>query len=171
MTRFERLARLWYRISAFVGIFLLLVSAFAAGCALMYWLDKGERMQLVQRFPAVRAEERAACVREFTARLDGVADLKSQMETTNKLAQATLQFLGDRARINDKRAAVMLQQSRAAAAAATAAAQRTEQVDQKVSVAVVKADEAASTAKAVDKKLDTATHPPLPAKPWAGSRQ
>lgn len=170
MTRVERLGNFWHRVSGFIGIFLLLVAAFASGCALMYWLDKSERMQLVQRFPIVRAEERAACVREFTARLDSVADLKKQMQYTNELAQATLRFLGDRARINDEHTAAMLKQARAAAAAATTAAQRTEQVDQKVSVAVVKADEAASTAKAVDKKLDTATHPPLPAKPWIGTR-
>jgi len=149
------------------------------------WAD--ERTELIRHFPVVRSEERAACMREYSAQIDGlkataaarderdkqtaadVADMKSLMKTTNDLAAYTLRFLGDRARVNDEHTAAMLKQTREAAAAATAAQKTTVQVEQKVNVAAVKADEAASTAKAVDKKLDTATHPALPAKPWAGS--
>lgn len=150
------------------------------------WND--ERIELTRRFPAVRAEERAACTREYTAQINGlkstaaardalekqtaadISDMRVLMKTTNDLAAYTLRFLGDRARVNDQRSAAMLKQTREAAAAAAAAQQTTAQVEQKVNVAAVKADEAASTAKAVDRKLDTATHPALPAKPWAGSR-
>lgn len=146
-----------------------------------------ERSALFKRFPVVRAEERAACTREYTAQITGlkataaardaqdrqtasdVADMKVLMKTTNDLAAYTLRFLGDRAKVNDQRSATMLKQTREAVVAATAAQQTTAQVEQKVAVAAVKADEAASTAKAVDRKLDTATHPALPAKPWAGS--
>lgn len=180
MTRVQRLGNLWHRVAGFVGIFLVAVSLVAIGAAGMYWMDKGERMQLVERFPIVRAEERAACTREFTAKLEGMerlskqgaraqADIEAQMRTTNELAAYTLRFLGDRARITDARAAVMLEQTRAAAVAANTAAQKSAQIAQKADVAAVKADEAASTAKAIDRRLDTAVHPPLPAKPWAGS--
>jgi len=146
-----------------------------------------ERAAYIKGVPVARAEERAACMREYTAQIDGlkataaardaldkqtaadVADMKSLMKTTNDLAAYTLRFLGDRARVNDAQSAAMLKQAREAAVAATAAQKTTVQVEQKVNVAAVKADEAASTAKAVDKKLDSATHAPLPAKPWAGS--
>ncbi|RKE35308.1 hypothetical protein B0G76_1371 [Paraburkholderia sp. BL23I1N1] len=151
------------------------------------WAD--ERGALMKRFPIARADERAACTREYSAQIEGlkataaardamasqtaadVVDMKSLMKTTNDLAAYTLRFLGDRARVNDERSATMLKQTREAAAAATAAQKTTVQVEQKVSVAADKADEAASTAKAVDRKLDTATHPALPAKPWAGGNR
>ena len=147
---------------------------------------QAERTAYVKAMPVVRAEERAACMREYSAQIDGlkataaardaldrqtaadVADMKSLMKTTNDLAAYTLRFLGDRARVNDQQSAAMLKQTREAAAAATAAQKTTAQVEQKVNVAAVKADEAASTAKAVDKKLDTAPRPALPAKPWSG---
>lgn len=145
-----------------------------------------ERATLMKGFPVARAEERAACMREYSTQIAGlkaiaeardaqatqtaadVADMKSLMKTTNELAAYTLRFMGDRARVNDQQSAVMLKQTHEAVVAATAAQKTTVQVEQKVNVAAVKADEAASTAKAVDKKLDTATRPALPAKPWSG---
>jgi uncharacterized iron-regulated protein len=137
---------------------------------------------LIDRFPKVRAEERAACTREFTAQINGLTalneqgrqaldDIRAQMEDTHDVVAYTLRFLGDRARLTDARQAALIKQTRQAAAAATIAAQKTEAVEQKVTVATAKAVEAASTAKAVDKKLDTAVRPPLPPQPWIGNRR
>ncbi|WP_250451222.1 hypothetical protein [Caballeronia sp. ATUFL_M2_KS44] len=143
-----------------------------------------ERAQYVKRFPEVRAEERASCTREYEAKLTGVqalskqqaddvAAMKKQIDSTNELVAYTLRFLGDRAKVADQRNAAMLKQTKVAAAAAVDAKQTAEKVDQKVNVAVVKADEAASAVKSVDKKLDTATHgtAAVPPTPWAGNRR
>lgn len=175
MTKGQRLKLLWQRIDIFVLFAMLVLLAMATGAAVMNWINQRERMQLVDRFPTVRAEERAACVREYDARLSSLSQIQKQIDTTNravddtnKIVAYTLRFLGDRAKLTDARNRAVLEQARAAAVAASAAAEKTAQVEQKVTVAAVKADEAASTAKAVDKKLDTAVHPPLPARPWAG---
>ncbi len=143
-----------------------------------------ERAGYIKRFPEVRAETRNACVAEYEGKVQqlqqlneqsaqSLADLKKQMDDTHELAAYTLRFLGDRARINDQRTAAMLKQSKVAAAAAVDAKQTVEKVDQKVNVAVVKADEAASAVKSVGKKLETATHPTaaVPPTPWAGNRR
>lgn len=180
----EALKATWYRIDIYVGCLLIIVASAAAGAAGMNWFNARERMTLIERFPIVRAEERAACTREFSAQVNGLKklneqgaqaliDLKSQMADTHEVVAYTLRFLGDRARVNDARTAAMLKQTRQAAAAASAAAAKTEVVEQKVAVAASKADEAASTAKATEKKLDTATHPTavVPSTPWAGNRR
>lgn len=180
MTPGQRLTNLWHRVAGAAGIFLVFTSAVGVGAAGMYLADRNERMQLVDRFPTVRAEERAACTREFQAQIDGLtklheqdsaafADLRSQMADTHDVVTYTLRYLGDRAKVTDARTGVLLKQAREAANAAAAAQQTTAQVEKKVTVAATKADEAASTAKAVDEKLDTATRPALPAKPWAGT--
>lgn len=141
-----------------------------------------ERAAYIKRFPEVRAETRNACVAEYDGKvqqlqqqnqqnIQAMSDLRSLITDTHDVAQYTLRFLGDRAKLTDARQAALIKQTRQAAAAATVAAQKTEAVEQKVAVAATKADEAANTAKAVDKKLETATHPSLPAQPWAGSRR
>lgn len=180
MTNSQRLKALWFRIDVFFLSTLVVLLAMAAGAGVMNWINQGERMQLVNRFPTVRAEERAACVREFKGRIDDLtqlnersaqdlADLRPLIKDTHDVAAYTLRFLGDRARISDKRTTAVLQQAKQAAQAATAAQQTSAQVERKVAVAATKADEAASTAQAVSRKLDTATRPALPAKPWAGN--
>jgi trans-2-enoyl-CoA reductase len=159
----------------------VLVAGFA-GAQWQSRADSDERAVLIDRFPKVRAEERAACTREFTAQINGLTalneqgrqaldDIRAQMEDTHDVVAYTLRFLGDRARLTDARQAALIKQTRQAAAAATIAAQKTEAVEQKVTVATAKAVEAASTAKAVDKKLDTAVRPPLPPQPWIGNRR
>jgi transketolase len=143
-----------------------------------------ERAAYIKRFPEVRAETRNACVAEYQDKVQqlqqqnqqsaqSLADLKSQMNETHELAAYTLRFLGDRAKLTDQRSAAMLKQTKVAAAAAVDAKETVEKVDQKVNVAVVKADEAASAVKSVGKKLETATHPTaaVPPTPWAGSRR
>jgi hypothetical protein len=187
----ESLKATWFRIDIYVGCFLVIVASAAAGAAVMNWFNARERITLIERFPVVRAEERAACTREFSAQIDGLkrlneqgaqalVALQSQMNDTHNVVAYTLRFLGDRAKISDARTAAMLKQARAAAVAANTAAekteavaQKTEVVEQKVTVAATKADEAASTAKATEKKLDTATHPTavVPSTPWAGNRR
>lgn len=180
----ESLKATWFRIDIYVGCFLVVVASALAGAAGMNWFNARERMTLIERFPVVRAEERAACTREFTAQINGLKqlneqgaqaliDLKAQMSDTHEVVAYTLRFLGDRARVTDARTAAMLKQTRQAAAAASVAAAKTEVVEQKVAVAASKADEAASTAKATEKKLDTATHPTavVPSTPWAGNRR
>lgn len=154
--------------------------------AIMYWIGRNERMQLVDRIPLVRksaeASARQAAEEKYKTEIAGLqsenATLQKSMDLiakavgdTHDIAAYTLRFLGDRAKLTDQRNAAMLKQTKVAADAAVDAKQTAEKVDQKVNVAVVKADEAASTAKAVDKKLDTAVHPPLPAQPWAGNRR
>lgn len=132
----------------------------------------------------VRKQKRDSCTREYEAKLTGVqavskqqaddmAEMKKLMQTTNDLAAYTLRFLGDRAKISDQRTAAMLRQTQAATVAATNAAQKTAAVATTVAVAVVKADEAASAAKATEKKLDTATRgtAAVPAQPWIGNRR
>ncbi|WP_321904371.1 hypothetical protein [Paraburkholderia tropica] len=180
MTKGQRLKAVWQRVDIFVLFAMVVLLAMAAGAAVMNWINQRERMQLIDRFPVVRAEERAACVREFTGRINdltklnqqgaaSLADLRQQMADTHELARFTLQFLGDRARISDAKSAAMLKQTREAAQAATAAQQTSVQVERKVAAAASKADEAASTAQDVSRKLDTAVRPPLPAKPWVGN--
>lgn len=78
MTRVQRLAVFWHRVAGATGIFLVITSAVGIGAAGMYLADRNERMQLVNRFPAVRSEERAACTREFQARIDGLTRLNEQ---------------------------------------------------------------------------------------------
>lgn len=143
-----------------------------------------ERAAYIKRFPEVRTETRNACVAEYEGKVQqlqqlneqsaqSLSDLKAQMDDTHELAAYTLRFLGDRAKITDQRNAAMLKQTKVAAAAAVDAKQTVEKVDQKVNVAVVKADEAASAVKSVGKKLETATHPTaaVPPTPWAGNRR
>jgi hypothetical protein len=161
---------------------LLLSVAGFVGAQWQQRLDAEERANLVARFPIVKEQERAACTREFTAKVDGLervnkqatddlAAMKQSIGDTNQIVAYTLRWLGDRAKLNDARQAVIIKQAREAAVAANAAAQKTEVVEQKVNVATAKAVEAASTAKAVDKKLETAVQPPQPAQPWIGNRR
>ncbi|MDR5784052.1 hypothetical protein QCE63_32040 [Caballeronia sp. LZ065] len=141
-----------------------------------------ERAGYIKRFPEVRTETRNACVAEYEGKVQqlqqqnqqnaqALSDLRSLITDTHDVAQYTLRFLGDRAKLTDARQATLIKQTREAAAAATVAAAKTEVVEQKVNVAASKADEAAITAKAVDKKLETAVHPALPAQPWIGNRR
>ncbi|MEX3967254.1 hypothetical protein AB4Y42_34355 [Paraburkholderia sp. EG286B] len=180
MTKGQRLKAFWHRIDIFVLFAMVVLLAMAAGASVMNWVNQRERMQLVDRMPLVRSEEREACVREFKGRIDDLTkmnqhdaaaldDLRNQMADTRELAAYTLRFLGDRARISDATTAAMLKQARQAAAAATAAQQTSAQVEKKVSATATKVDEAASTAQAVSRKLDTAVRPALPAKPWIGN--
>ncbi|AMM14259.1 hypothetical protein AX768_09275 [Burkholderia sp. PAMC 28687] len=189
MTRGQRLKAFWHRYDLYVGNALLVAISLAVGAGLMNWFNARERSVLIDRFPVVRAEERAACTREFSAQISGLqatgsardelmqqvkgdmTDIKTLMKTTNELAAYTLRFLGDRAKVNDQRTTAMLKQTKEAAQAATVAAQKTEAVEQKVNVVAGEAHEAANTAKAVDKKLETATRPALPAKPWIGNQR
>ncbi|BCF88657.1 hypothetical protein [Paraburkholderia largidicola] len=188
MTKGEHIKAVWFRVDLYIINVLVVLLAGAVGAAIMNWMNSAERTLLVARFPVVRAEERAACTREFSSQINGlkstlaareemdkrtaadVADMKTLMQTTNELAAYTLRFLGDRARVNDQRTAAMLKQTKEAAAAASAAQKTTATVEQKVTDVAVKTDEAASTVQAVSKKLDTAVRPALPAKPWAGAR-
>lgn len=181
MTKSEHIKAVWHRVDLYVINVLVVLLAGAVGAAIMNWLNSIERMQLIDRFPTVRAEERASCVREFKGKIDDLTrlneqgarsleDLRTQMSDTHEITAYMLRYLGDRAKVTDARTAAMLKQTRAAAAAANAAQQTSVQVEQKVAVAASKAGEAASTAQAVSKKLDTAVHPPQPAKPWAGAR-
>lgn len=180
MTNTQRLKAFWRRIDIFVLFTLVVLLAAAGGASVMNWINSRERMQLIDRFPMIRAEERAACVREFQGKVDdltrlnvqgaqSLADLRTQMGETQQLVASTLRFLGDRAKLTDARQAALLKQTREAAIAAASAQQASVQVEKNVAVAATKAGEAASTAQAVSKKLDTAVHPALPAKPWVGS--
>lgn len=184
----EKIRRAWQRFAGLASILLIMVSLFFAGMAVMYWIDRNERMQIMGRFPAARAAAAASATEAADAKYSAeISGLRAQNESlkesqaliaksvadTNEIAAYTLRFLGDRAKINDARQAALIKQAKEAANAASVAAQRTEVVEQKVTVAANKADEAASTAKAVDKKLETATHPTavVPPTPWAGSRK
>ncbi|SAK71358.1 hypothetical protein AWB80_03811 [Caballeronia pedi] len=173
----------WWRASKLlIAVGLLVLVAGFAGAQWQSRADADERAALLDRFPIVRKQEREACVREFSAQVSGLKalneqgakaldDIRAQMEDTHEVVAYTLRFLGDRAKLTDARQAALIKQARQAAAAATAAAQKTEVVEQKVSVATAKATEAATTAKAVDKKLESAVQPPLPVQPWAGNRR
>lgn len=172
----------WMQVKLLVAVGMLIIVAGFAGAQWQQRADAEERAVLINRFPVVRADERKACEREFTTKVSGLEsmnqqatqallDLRSQMEDTHEVVAYTLRFLGDRAKITDARQAALIKQARQAAAAATVAAQKTDAVEAKVTVATAKAVEAASTARAVDKKLETAVQPPLPAQPWAGTRR
>ncbi|MDR5772073.1 MULTISPECIES: hypothetical protein [unclassified Caballeronia] len=172
----------WQQVKLLVAVGLLVVVAGFVGAQVQQRLDAEERANLVARFPIVKEQERAACTREFTAKIDGLervnkqatddlAAMKQSVGDTNQIVAYTLRWLGDRAKLNDARQAALIKQAREAAVAANAAAQKTDVVEQKVNVATAKAVEAASTAKAVDKKLETAVQPPQPAQPWIGNRR
>jgi hypothetical protein len=177
-----RINNWWQQVKLLVAVALIAAVAGFIGAQWQQRVDADERAVLIDRFPKVRAEERAACTREFTAQVDGLkavnergavdlAAMKQSIADTNQIVAYTLRFLGDRARLTDARQTALIKQARQAAVAASVAAQKTEVVEQKVNVATAKAAEAASTAKAVDKKLDTAVQPPKPALPWAGNRR
>ncbi|MDR5774925.1 MULTISPECIES: hypothetical protein [unclassified Caballeronia] len=81
---------------------------------------------------------------------------------------------------NDRRAAereraqaAAIAAAQKAAVAAAVTAQKTEQILVKTDAVQQQATEAASAAKATEKKLDTATHPTaaVPPTPWAGNRR
>jgi hypothetical protein len=177
-----RLNHWWQQSKLLVAVGLLVLVAGFLGAQWQQRVDADERAVLIGRFPKVRAEERAACTREFTAKIEGLervnqrgaddlAAMKQSIADTNQIVAYTLRFLGDRARLTDARQTALIKQARQAAVAASVAAQKTEVVEQKVAVATAKATEAASTAKAVDKKLDSAVQLPKPALPWAGNRR
>lgn len=190
MSRFRQFS-FWVVVFAAVGS----IAGFSAGgFALGQWWarmsvveankdkDKAndERNKLIARFPIVRKESydagvasSAAKIASLQKQIEDFGDMKAMIAETHELSAYTLRFLGDRAKINDQRTAAMLKQSKVAAAAAVDAKQTVEKVDQKVNVAVVKADEAASAVKSVGKKLETATHPTaaVPPTPWAGNRR
>lgn len=177
-----RINHWWQQVKLLVAVAMLAAVAGFIGAQWQQRVDSNERTVLLDRFPKVRAEERAACTREFAAKVEGLervnqrgaddlAAMKQSIDATNQIVAYTLRFLGDRARLTDARQAALIKQARAAAVAANVAAQKTEAVEQKVNVATAKATEAASTAKAVDKKLDTAVQPPKSPQPWAGNRR
>jgi hypothetical protein len=189
MTKGERLKAVWHRVDLYVGNVLLVVIVAAVSALLMNWFNSHERSVLIDRFPVVRAEERAACTREFSAKLDtaqatatgaaalqkqtaaDMTDLKALMKTTNDLVAYTLRFLGDRAKHADQVNATVLKQTKVAAEAAVDAKQTAKESDQKLSAVAVEAHDAKQTATAVGKQLETATRPPLPAKPWIGNQR
>lgn len=189
MTGGQRLKTFWNRYDLYVGNVLLVVTSLGVGAGVMNWLNSHERSVLIDRFPIVRAEERAACTREFSAQLtsvrnaaagsaalakqtaDDMTDLKALMKTTNDLAAYTLRFLGDRAKHADQVNATVLKQTKVAAEAAVDAKQTAQAADQKLNVVAGEAHDAKQTAQAVDKKLETATRPALPAKPWIGNQR
>jgi RNase H-fold protein (predicted Holliday junction resolvase) len=169
-----------------VAVALLVIVAGFVGAQLQQRTDRSqnavEQQALIDKFPIARADERAKVMKEYAAisaerdkreaaQTQAMADLKQQMAEMHDLNAYTLRFLGDRAKINDMRNAAMLKQTAAATQAAVTVQRTAEQIDQKVNVAVVKADEAAKTAKAVDKKLETAVQPPQSAKPWIGNQR
>lgn len=189
MTRGQRLKAFWHRYDLYVGNVLLVVISLAVGAGLMNWFNSSERSVLIERFPVVRAEERAACTREFSAQIAGLqatgavrdqlvqqltadmGDIKGLIKTNNELSAYTLRFLGDRAKHNDQVNAAVLKQTKVAADAATDAKQTAQASDQKLNVVAVEARDAKQTAQAVGKQLETATRPALPAKPWIGNNR
>jgi len=184
MTRSQRLKALWTRIDSYVWNILVMLVVAATSAGLMNWFNSHQRAVLLDRFPIVRAQERLSCEKEYAAQITGLralaaerdkreADQSKAMADLHELTAYILRFLGDRARVADRNAAVQLKEAKAAAAAAVDAKQKTEQVSAKVEVAVAKADEAASAVKQVDKKLETAVHPTaaVPPTPWIGNRR
>ena len=177
-----RINQAWHEVKLLVAVGLLLIVAGFLGAQWQSRADSDERSVLIDRFPIVRAQERASCAKEYDAKVDGLRALgierdkreaaqTAAMADLHNLTAYTLRFLGDRARINDQRNAAMMKQTAVAAQAAQTVQKTAEQIDRKVAVAVVKADEAAATAKAVDKKLETAVQPPQPPKPWIGNQR
>ena len=186
MNYWKSRGEVWTSVKPFAAISLLLVVSGFAGAQWQSRLDGSERGALVARFPKVRSEATAAatqaCQATFAAQVTGLtksnkqyaedmASLRALMQTTNDLAAYTLRFLGDRAKVADQHSAAVLKQTKEATAAAVDAAQKIVPLEQKVNVAVMKSDEAVVTTKALDKKLDTATHPVLTSKPWIGGRR
>jgi Tfp pilus assembly protein PilO len=159
----------WRQIKLLVAVAMLILVAGFAGAQWQSRADSEERATLIARFPIVKEQERAACTREFTAKIDGLelvnkqggeslAALKAQMQDMHEIVAYTLRYLGDRAKLNDARQAAIIKQAREAATAANAAAQKTDVVEQKVNVATAKA-------------VETAVQPPLPPQPWMGGNR
>jgi hypothetical protein len=97
--------------------------------------------------------------------------IQKSVDDTHQLVLEMKDYMHRRAEINDRRQATIIQQTNKAAAAATTAVQKTETIEQTAKDAKANALEAAVTSKAVDEKLKSAVHPPLPAQPWAGNRR
>lgn len=134
---------------------------------------QAERKAYIERFPKVRQEERASCMREYDAQLAGIRALG--LERDKRVALLTqqnstlLDFVADLKRqqvASDARSRQILQAAQVAAVKANEAAVKQDATAKKV-------DEAASAAKAVEKKLDTATRgtAAVPPQPWAGGRR
>lgn len=186
MNYWKSRGEIWTSVKPFAAISLLLIVSGFVGAQWQSRLDGNERGALVARFPKVRLEAATAatlaCQQTFAAQIKGLtasnkqytedmANLRSLMQTTNDLAAHTLLFLGDRAKVADEHSAAVLKQTKEATAAAVDAAHKIAPLEQKVNVAVMKSDEAVTTTKALDKKLDVSPHPAVPAKPWIGSHR
>jgi hypothetical protein len=186
MNYWKSRGEVWTAVKPFAAISLLLVVSGFAGAQWQSRLDGAERQALIARFPKVREEAasaaRQACQATFAAQITGLTtsnkqysddmqSLRALMQTTNELAAYTLRFLGARAKVADQHSAAVLKQTKEATAAAVDAVQKIAPLEQKVNVAVMKSDEAVVTTKALDKKLETATRPALPAKPWIGDHR
>ena len=184
----DQISRFWHRFAGLAAILLIGVSVFFTGMATMYWVNRSERMQLMSRFPQVRAAAAASATEvadaKYAIEISGLKSenqaLRSSQELisksvsdTHEIAAHTLQFLGDRAKVNDQRTAVMMKQTREATAAAVDAKQTAKIAQQAATVAVVKIDETAGALKSVDKKLETATRgtAAVPPQPWIGNRR
>lgn len=135
-----------------------------------------QNSDLILRFPIARAEARAQCVAEYTARIDGMTrvsqqqdrqmtEIKALVAQSNDLSQAVLRYLNDRAKVNDRNTATIVKQAKITAAAVTDAKLKVTEVDVKVNAAAKSAAVAASSVQAIDKKLEGATVRPAPAPP------
>lgn len=175
----------WQQIRLIVAVLMLLAVAGFVGAQWQQRTDANERMQLVNRFPKVRADAAASATEAANAKSAvEISGLKSENQAlrdsqellaksvadTHEIAAYTLRFLGDRAQKTDARQAALMKQSRETTQKLDVVVQKTAVVEQTAKVAAAQSAEAASTVKEVRKDLRTATQPPLPAKPWVGGR-
>jgi hypothetical protein len=179
----DRIRKAWQLFAGLAAVLLIFLSVFIAGMGTMYWLNRTERMQLVDRIPVVRdlAAASAADAKYGTqisgpntqnkTLEDSPALIKKSVEDTHKMVAEMTDFMHKRADINDRRNAAITQQVNKAASVATTAVQKTEVVVQKQDAQAQKTDAVKQKLNAVDNNLKTVVHPPLPAQPWAGNRR
>jgi hypothetical protein len=123
-----------------------------------------ERASYIKRFPEVRAETMLACQKQFADKLEDQALIKGMVGDIRT-------YLTERATISDKRNAILQKQAKTAAVASVDAKHAAQQIDEKVSAAVVKVDAAASGVKSLEKKIDTAASAPAPSTSWFGGHR
>jgi hypothetical protein len=160
-------------------LILLIIAAGGGGYVLCALHDQSERSVLYGRIVSARTAERNSCVREYDARIEGINQLGKErddreaaqatqlaqqaglMHETLDLIHELRKFLDSRAKVSDAALVTAKTNSKQ-----TGQLLRTvEAVEIKATAAAAKVDETAIAVKSVNKKLDTATRPTLPAVP------
>lgn len=140
------------------------VTGIYAGSTLTEGRWENQKLQYEQRL-GTQSAEYAKNLQTFQDDLEPIVrGLAQTQQDVHKLSEKFDKATAKRDRANAEAV-------RAAKSAADKADALSVQIARQQQTLVPKIEEAASAAKATEKKLDTAVHPPLPPQPWAGNRR